>query len=152
MFLHVHIACVSLNIMYVTLNKTNQTTIHCAQKLPFVISTSSHHIQPYSVVWELPYSKSFRVQPYSTIIECDNRCNSAYYCSIQCKTEAWEKYHKYLCPSIHPEILKLYKEWRSVEKYFQEPLTNCFWFDWNEWLKIDIDSFLTKLLLPLNWL
>lgn len=87
------------------------TCAHCMRFLEY---------HPYALVWDLPYAESFRVQPHPTIIECDNRCNSAYYCSVECKTEAWEKYHKYLCPSSHPEILKLYKDWRSLENKWKD--------------------------------
>jgi len=46
--------------------------------------------------------------PHITPITCPN-CPFELYCSESCRIQAWNSYHRILCPSINPETTELYQ-------------------------------------------
>jgi hypothetical protein len=46
--------------------------------------------------------------PHITPIPCPN-CPFELYCSESCRIQAWNSYHRILCPSINPETTELYQ-------------------------------------------
>ncbi len=46
--------------------------------------------------------------PHITPISCPN-CPFELYCSETCRNQAWNNYHRILCPSVNPETTELYQ-------------------------------------------
>lgn len=46
--------------------------------------------------------------PTITVVPCAS-CPYELYCSERCRDEAWNSYHRILCPSVNPETTELYQ-------------------------------------------